>query len=116
MPSDSASPTISRRIIGCSLQEKLLYPFSEDGTRNEHELQDGYNIGWKLASVLTGRAGAELLQTYDLDRHKTAADLIEFDRYFTNLFSTAAKGEASPEISAEGFIKPGKYTAGLTTA
>jgi phenol 2-monooxygenase len=79
-------------------------------------LQDGYNIGWKLASVLTGRAGPDLLQTYDLERQKTAADLIDFDRYFTKLFSTAAKDEVSPEMFAEGFIKSGKYTAGLTTA
>ena len=79
-------------------------------------LQDGYNIGWKLASVLSGRAGPELLETYNLERQKTAADLIEFDRYFTKLFSTAAKDEVSPEMFAEGFIKSGKYTAGLTTA
>lgn len=79
-------------------------------------LQDGYNIGWKLASVLTGRAGPELLQTYDFERQKTAADLIDFDRYFTKLFSTAAKDEVSPEMFAEGFIKSGRYTAGLTTA
>ena len=79
-------------------------------------LQDGYNIGWKLASVLSGRAGPQLLETYNLERQKTAADLIEFDRYFTKLFSTAAKDEVSPEMFAEGFIKSGKYTAGLTTA
>lgn len=79
-------------------------------------LQDGYNIGWKLGSVLTGRAGPEILRTYDLERQKTAADLIEFDRYFTKLFSTAVKDEVSPEQFAEGFIRSGKYTAGLTTA
>lgn len=75
-------------------------------------LQDGYNIGWKLAHVLKGLAPPSLLETYVLEREKVAIDLINFDRYFSKLFS--AKGNASAAEFQEGFIKSGKYTAGLT--
>ncbi|KAI9373350.1 FAD binding domain-containing protein [Aspergillus egyptiacus] len=75
-------------------------------------LQDGYNMGWKLAHVLKGLAPPSLLETYVLERQKVAIDLINFDRYFSKLFSS--KGNASPKEFQEGFIKSGKYTAGLT--
>jgi FAD binding domain len=35
---------------------------------------------WKLASILKGQAGTELIKTYTLDRGKVAADLIPIDR------------------------------------
>ncbi|EHA26952.1 hypothetical protein ASPNIDRAFT_171092, partial [Aspergillus niger ATCC 1015] len=75
-------------------------------------LQDGYNMGWKLASVLKGLAHPSLLETYVLEREKVAIDLINFDRYFAKLFSS--QGSATPKEFQEGFIKSGKYTAGLT--
>lgn len=75
-------------------------------------LQDGYNIGWKLAAVLHARAAPSLLETYTLEREKVAADLISFDRFFTGLFASGAAH--SPQYFSEQFIKSGKYTAGLT--
>lgn len=75
-------------------------------------LQDGYNIGWKLGEILTGLADPSLLETYVLERKKTAIDLINFDRYFSKLFSSGAN--TSPAEFQDGFIKSGKYTAGLT--
>ncbi|KAI1115051.1 FAD binding domain-containing protein [Nemania sp. NC0429] len=82
-------------------------------------LQDGYNIGWKLASVLRKRASPHLLETYVLERQKTAADLIDFDRYWSKLFSatrtrTGERGRASG-ITPELFVEAGRYTAGLAT-
>ncbi|KAB5533390.1 FAD binding domain-containing protein [Coniochaeta sp. 2T2.1] len=77
-------------------------------------LQDGYNIGWKLGAVLTGQSPASLLETYVSERESTATELIEFDRYFTQLFSSkyrAANGITSEQF-AEGFVKSGRYTAG----
>jgi phenol 2-monooxygenase len=80
-------------------------------------LQDGFNIGWKLATVLQGGATPDLLRTYDVERGKTAADLIDFDRWFTRLFSMKASKEqrTTPEDFSKGFIKSGQYTAGLTS-
>lgn len=75
-------------------------------------LQDGYNIGWKLAAILKGLAPPSLLETYVLERRKVAIDLINFDRYFSTLFKSGA--ETTPEQFQEGFVKSGKYTAGLT--
>ncbi|KAK8088327.1 FAD-dependent monooxygenase [Apiospora hydei] len=77
-------------------------------------LQDGYNLGWKLSAVLRGRAQPELLETYVSERQKVAADLIEFDRYFTQLFSTAYRKEhgITPEHFHEQFVRSGRYTAG----
>ncbi|OCL03715.1 putative phenol 2-monooxygenase [Glonium stellatum] len=79
-------------------------------------LQDGYNIGWKLGAVLTGQAGPELLETYILERKKVAIDLIEFDRYFTQLFSSKYREEngITEEHFSEQFSKALRYTAGLT--
>jgi phenol 2-monooxygenase len=80
-------------------------------------LQDGYNIGWKLATVLRGQAGPELLKTYNLEREKTASDLIDFDREFTRLFSSKADKQSKDAAKqfSEYFVKSGRYTAGLTT-
>jgi phenol 2-monooxygenase (NADPH) len=77
-------------------------------------LQDGYNLGWKLAAVLKGQAPASLLETYCLERQKVAADLIEFDRFFASIFSSKKAEGKNAESFPEYFIKAGRYTAGLT--
>ncbi|HWS92521.1 MAG TPA: FAD-dependent monooxygenase [Mycobacterium sp.] len=41
-------------------------------------IQDAANLGWKLHHVLTGRAPAELLDSYDAERRPVAAHLIAF--------------------------------------
>lgn len=78
-------------------------------------LQDGYNIGWKLGLLLTGRAPPQILETYVSERQQTAAELIEFDRYFTKLFSTSYRQEhgITADQFGEQFLKAGRYTAGL---
>ncbi|MER5950796.1 FAD-dependent monooxygenase [Streptomyces sp. NPDC001904] len=40
-------------------------------------LQDAVNLGWKLAAVVTGRAGEELLDTYHAERHPVGVDLVK---------------------------------------
>jgi phenol 2-monooxygenase len=35
-------------------------------------MQDTYNLGWKLAYVLEGRAKPDLLRTYTIERHAIA--------------------------------------------
>ncbi|TRX92423.1 hypothetical protein FHL15_006590 [Xylaria flabelliformis] len=84
------------------------------GQRLNVSLQDGYNIGWKLAAVLRKQATPDLLKTYVLERQKTAADLIDFDRYWSKLFSTTDK-DGRGGITPELFVKAGRYTAGLVT-
>ncbi|OQE13645.1 hypothetical protein PENFLA_c045G02218 [Penicillium flavigenum] len=43
-------------------------------------IQDSYNLGWKLALVLKGRAIPRVLQTYQKERLPVAERLIPFDR------------------------------------
>ncbi|HWL01617.1 MAG TPA: FAD-dependent monooxygenase, partial [Microbacteriaceae bacterium] len=43
-------------------------------------MQDGFNLGWKLASVIEGRAEASLLHTYSAERQRIAQILIDFDK------------------------------------
>lgn len=80
-------------------------------------LQDGYNIGWKLAYVLKEQAPKDLLKTYILEREMTARTLIDFDREFTRLFSMKSCQDAAVAAKTfrEYFIKSGRYTAGLTS-
>ncbi|PQE14361.1 phenol 2-monooxygenase protein [Rutstroemia sp. NJR-2017a BBW] len=75
--------------------------------------QDGFNLGWKLGEVLSGLASTDLLQTYVLERQKTAQDLIDFDRYFSSLFSKRDEAGAQEEFRSQ-FIKAARYTAGVT--
>ncbi len=48
-------------------------------------VQDAHNIAWKLALVLKGLAGPELLASYDLERRPAAAFTVEqaYSRYVT---------------------------------
>ncbi|MFF5185778.1 bifunctional 3-(3-hydroxy-phenyl)propionate/3-hydroxycinnamic acid hydroxylase [Streptomyces sp. NPDC000345] len=39
-------------------------------------MRDAHNLAWKLARVLTGRAGETLLDTYQAERHRHARQLI----------------------------------------
>lgn len=73
-------------------------------------LQDGYNIGWKLGSVLSRLSPVSVLHTYVSERSKTAADLIAFDRELTQLF--ARKEQFEGEF-ADYFVKSGRYMAGF---
>ncbi|KAJ5155717.1 hypothetical protein N7492_008520 [Penicillium capsulatum] len=43
-------------------------------------MQDSYNLGWKLASVIHGVAHPNLLQTYHQERLPVAKRLIDFDK------------------------------------
>jgi phenol 2-monooxygenase len=43
-------------------------------------IQDSYNLGWKLAHVLKGKAIPRVLQTYQEERLPVAERLISFDR------------------------------------
>jgi phenol 2-monooxygenase (NADPH) len=54
-------------------------------------MQDGFNLGWKLAAVLRGAAAPELLRTYSDERRAVAQELIDFDRELAAMFSAPPK-------------------------
>ena len=52
-------------------------------------IQDGYNLAWKLALVLSGKAGESLLESYNEDRLENAKNLTQStDRMFQFLASS----------------------------
>jgi 2-polyprenyl-6-methoxyphenol hydroxylase-like FAD-dependent oxidoreductase len=85
-------------------------------------MQDGFNLGWKLAAVLRGQAPPALLATYSEERQAIAAELIDFDREFATMISAPPKDPTDPD--GEGvdpaelqayFTRAGRYTAGTET-
>ncbi|KAJ5676917.1 uncharacterized protein N7477_002550 [Penicillium maclennaniae] len=61
-------------------------------------MQDGFNIGWKVALVAAGVASPAILSTYHAERHRLAEMLLDFDRHWSGLFTD----HKQPEESAEG--------------
>ncbi|WP_328310291.1 FAD-dependent monooxygenase [Actinomycetospora sp. NBC_00405] len=77
-------------------------------------MADTWNLGWKLAAVLQGRARPELLHTYSEERHEVARELIDFDREFAAMFSAHPGGQgADPEKFQRYFRDQGRFTAGV---
>jgi len=54
-------------------------------------MQDTFNLGWKLSSVLLGRCAPKLLHTYSAERQAIAKELIEFDREWAKMLSAPLK-------------------------
>jgi 2-polyprenyl-6-methoxyphenol hydroxylase-like FAD-dependent oxidoreductase len=48
-------------------------------------IQDAFNLGWKLAAVLRGWAGPDLLDTYHAERHPTGARVLQMTDGFNRL-------------------------------
>ena len=85
-------------------------------------MQDTFNLGWKLASVLEGRAKPELLRTYSAERHAIAQGLIDFDKEWSKIMASQPLDPSRPELGGVDpqelqayFVKSGRYTAGVAT-
>ncbi|HEY6798519.1 MAG TPA: FAD-dependent monooxygenase [Kineosporiaceae bacterium] len=72
-----------------------------NGLGSNTSIQDSYNLAWKLAAVLRGQAGPELLETYSAERAPVAERIVkrankssrEFVDFFVALGITGAKTE-----------------------
>jgi phenol 2-monooxygenase (NADPH) len=85
-------------------------------------MQDSFNLGWKLMSVLRGRSSPELLRSYSVERRAVAQDLIDFDREFAKMFSAAPRDPGNPQSDGVDpvefqnyFVRQGRFTAGVET-
>ena len=89
-------------------------------------MQDAFNLGWKLASVIRGQAVPQILNTYSSERHAIAEELIDFDRRFATMFSAPPKRAIGPEADSGSnavdpaefqnyFLKQAGFTAGTAT-
>lgn len=77
---------------------------------------DTFNLGWKLVSVLTGRAEPSLLHTYSGERRAAAKGLVEFDHKWARVVGGREDGTAAdglPRVARE-FINNLPFTCGLT--
>ncbi|MFN0162630.1 MAG: FAD-dependent monooxygenase [Burkholderiales bacterium] len=77
---------------------------------------DTFNLGWKLISVLTGRADPSLLHTYSGERRAAAKGLVEFDHKWARVVGARAEDDATeglPRVARE-FINNLPFTCGLT--
>jgi 2-polyprenyl-6-methoxyphenol hydroxylase-like FAD-dependent oxidoreductase len=80
-------------------------------------MQDAFNLGWKLASVLRQRSAPQLLHSYSAERQAVAKELIDFDREWAEILASA-KGDNKGADAAETqnyFVRHGRYTAGTAT-
>jgi phenol 2-monooxygenase len=85
-------------------------------------MQDAFNLGWKFAAVLRGRAQPALLRSYARERRRVAQDLIDFDREWAAMFSAPPRDPSRPDDTGVDpqefqryFVKQLRYTAGVET-
>nr|WP_264079084.1 FAD-dependent monooxygenase [Mycobacterium szulgai] len=70
-------------------------------------LQDAVNLGWKLAAVLAGRVGPDLLDTYETERRPAAERVIMHSRAQLALLRPGPEVAALRELFAELLAQPG---------
>ncbi|MEO8906779.1 MAG: FAD-dependent monooxygenase, partial [Microbacteriaceae bacterium] len=78
-------------------------------------MQDGYNLGWKLGSVLTGRSPELLLSTYSAERQPVAQELIDFDREWSSLMARKPEEVEDPQELADYYLKTSEFPSGFMT-
>ncbi len=78
-------------------------------------MQDSFNLGWKLASVLRKQCAPALLHTYSAERRRVAQELIDFDREFARMFSDRPVRDADSDAFQAYFVRHGRFTAGVGT-
>ncbi|KAL6717846.1 hypothetical protein ACLMJK_003931 [Lecanora helva] len=61
-------------------------------------IQDTYNLGWKVSSVLRGLSPPSILSTYNLERRTVAQELIAFDHRFSRLYCGQPTGPETDGI------------------
>ena len=67
----------------------MMPPFGGQGLNSG--LRDAHNLAWKVAMVLQGRAAAQLLATYHMERSRHAARMVAFASLLGVLFMSTAR-------------------------
>lgn len=78
-------------------------------------MQDGFNLGWKLAHVLEGRSPESLLGTYSAERQVVAKNLIEFDREWSSLMARKPEEFTDPAELETFYTSTAEFPAGFMT-
>jgi rifampicin monooxygenase len=74
-------------------------------------VQDAFNLGWKLAAAVGGRAPDDLLDTYAAERHPVAAEVLSNTRAQTELMRPEPGPQAVRRLLTElmGFEEVNRY-------
>jgi phenol 2-monooxygenase (NADPH) len=120
---DVPEPQVANRIPRVFIAGDACHTHSpKAGQGMNVSMQDSFNLGWKLASVLLGRCSPRILHTYSSERQAVAKELIEFDRKFAQMFG--ARPKESDDTVRDGvvpaefqdyFVTHGRFTAGTAT-
>jgi len=78
-------------------------------------MQDGFNLGWKLGSVLAGRSPEKLLETYSAERQPVAQQLIDFDREWSSLMARKPEEIEDPQELATFYLGTAEFPSGFMT-
>ncbi|MEW1961183.1 FAD-dependent monooxygenase [Microbacterium sp. NPDC077644] len=78
-------------------------------------MQDGFNLGWKLGSVLSGRSPQSLLATYSAERQPVAQQLIDFDREWSSLMARKPEEISDPQDLATYYLATAEFPSGFMT-
>lgn len=78
-------------------------------------IQDGWNLSWKLAAVLEGRAPESLLDTYSSERKVIAQNLIDFDKEWASLMARPVEEWDDPAGLAKFYDDTFEFPMGFMT-
>jgi 2,4-dichlorophenol 6-monooxygenase len=83
-----------------------------NGLGSNTSIQDSYNLAWKLAAVLNGQAGEELLETYSAERAPVARQIVtranQSGREFGKLFEALGIDQAESAEEMQALIESRK--------
>ncbi|GHC23265.1 phenol 2-monooxygenase [Kushneria pakistanensis] len=78
-------------------------------------MQDGFNLGWKLGYVLSGRSPASLLSTYSAERQVVARNLIDFDKQWSTMMAKRPEEFEDPGELEAFYTRTIEFPAGFMT-
>lgn len=80
-------------------------------------MQDSYNLGWKLGSVITGMSPRSLLKTYEIERRAVALQLLRIDEEIARYYSKPQDGADGAQDGSSDFAvmrkRMGRFLAGV---
>ncbi|MDH6532570.1 2,4-dichlorophenol 6-monooxygenase [Aurantimicrobium minutum] len=92
--------TLQRGRVFCGGDAIHRHPPS-NGLGSNTSVQDSYNLAWKIASVIKGYAGSELLETYTPERAPVAKQIVlranKSSREFADIFTALGFDKAENE-------------------
>lgn len=78
-------------------------------------MQDGFNLGWKLGYVLSGRSPQSLLATYSAERQVIAQNLIDFDKQWSSLMAKKPEEFSNRAELADFYVQTTEFLFGFMT-